>query len=61
MGKMMGDMKKKEMMEEMNMKIEKMKGGFEWNVEEVIKNEMRMDGSMELNLYKNNKKQRIKK
>jgi hypothetical protein len=29
MGKMMGDMKKKEMMEEMNMKIEKMKGGFE--------------------------------
>jgi forkhead box protein O3 len=49
MGQLMGALNNNALLDDLNLNIETLHGGFDCNVEEVIKHELSMDGSLDFN------------
>jgi len=53
MGQLMGALNNNALLDDLNLNIETLQGGFDCNVEEVIKHELSMDGSLDFNFSQN--------
>lgn len=49
MGQLMGALNNHTLLDDLNLNIESLQGGFDCNVDEVIKHELSMDGSLDFN------------
>lgn len=49
MGQLMGALNNQQLLDDLNINIESLPGGFECNVDEVIKHELRMEGTLDFN------------
>jgi forkhead box protein O3 len=49
MGQLMGALNNSTLLDDLNLNIETLHGGFDCNVDEVIKHELSMDGSLDFN------------
>lgn len=49
MGQLMGALNNHTLLDDLNLNIESLHGGFDCNVDEVIKHELSMDGSLDFN------------
>lgn len=53
MGQLMGALNNSTVLDDLNLNIETFHGGFDCNVDEVIKHELSMDGSLDFNFSHN--------